>query len=111
MSEADPTGRGAHEPGAKLDLGKLRPGLVLGDFSNALTEVVRVGTFGAEKYSDHGWLEVPNGIERYSDAEMRHLLKRQQGELVDPDSLLLHDAHKAWNALAVLELRIRTGHL
>lgn len=36
MPEHDPTGRSAHEPGAKLDAGKPRCGLVLGGFSRAL---------------------------------------------------------------------------
>ena len=44
-----------HEPGAKLDSGKIRPSLVLGGFARALAEVSAVGTFGAEKYSDNGW--------------------------------------------------------
>lgn len=102
--EHDPTGRGAHEPGAKLDGGKIRAGLVLGGFSRALEQVARVGTFGAAKYTDNGWRSVPNGQERYSDALYRHLLQEAQGQDCDPDSGLLHAAHTAWNALARLEL-------
>ena len=102
--ESDPTGRDPHQSGAKLDAGKNRVGLVLGDFANALNEVSSVGTFGAVKYTPHGWLDVPDGIERYEDAMMRHWLKLKMGETHDPDSGLHHYAHLAWNALAVLEL-------
>lgn len=104
MAELDPTGRSAHEPGAKLDAGKPRCGLVLGGFSRALEQVAQVGTFGAAKYTDNGWRSVPAGQERYTDALWRHLLAEAQGQQADPDSGLLHAAHTAWNALARLEL-------
>lgn len=107
MSEKDPNGMDPHTPGAKLDAGKLRAGLVLGDFARALTEVVKVGTHGAEKYAASGWLQVPDGLTRYEDARLRHYLKRAAGESIDPDSGLLHLAHEAWNLLAVLELAVR----
>jgi hypothetical protein len=105
--EADPTGRSPHEAGAKLDQGKVRPALVLGGFARALTEVAKVGSFGAAKYSADGWVSVPNGIARYSDAGLRHWLAKQAGEDKDPDSQLDHLAHAAWNALAVLDLALR----
>jgi hypothetical protein len=107
MIEADPDGLDPNEPGAKLDSGKLRPGLVLGDFSRALTEVVEVGTYGARKYSDGGWQHVKDGATRYTDAGLRHQMKVWAGEELDPESGLLHLAHAAWNALAILELYLR----
>lgn len=103
-AERDPNGLDAHQPGAKLDQGKNRLGLVLLDFSNALKAVGEVGTFGANKYSSHGWLEVEGGVERYTDAMMRHLFA---GTEIDADSGLLHDAQVAWNSLARLELKLR----
>ncbi|WP_421991669.1 dATP/dGTP diphosphohydrolase domain-containing protein [Roseococcus sp.] len=106
-AERDPTGRDAHAPGAKLDAGKMRPSLVLGGFSRALAEVTKVGTYGANKYSDNGWMEVPNGLARYSDAQLRHQLSEMSGERCDKDTGLLHAAHAAWNALARLELLVR----
>ena len=106
MAESDPSGKGAHEAGAKLDHGKVRAALVFGAFAGAFWEVARVGTFGANKYSDNGWLEVENGQARYDDAEMRHWLKSHMGEVVDPDSDLDHLAHEAWNALAKLQLKL-----
>jgi hypothetical protein len=81
--------------------------LVLGDFARALRAVGEVGTFGAEKYTDGGWIEVPDGVERYTDALYRHLLAEASGERKDCDSGLAHAAHCAWNALARLDLLIR----
>ena len=107
MVEQDPSGISPHTPGAKLDAGKNRLGLVLHGFAKALEEVGRVGTFGANKYTDNGWVSVPNGYARYTDAAYRHLMKEAQGELCDPDSGLQHAAHTAWNALARLELKLR----
>lgn len=105
-NETDPNGRAPTSPGAKLDAGKPRIGLIATDFPRALTEIARVGTFGARKYTDHGWLYVPNGIDRYTDAMLRHVLAEPIGA-VDHDSGLLHAAHVAWNALARLELMLR----
>lgn len=104
MTEVDPNGTNQHEAGAKLDAGKVRVGLVLGSFPRALWKVCEVGTFGAAKYTDDGWLEVDNGEARYADAGLRHYLKSCMGESHDPDSGLEHLAHEAWNALARLEL-------
>jgi len=104
--ESDPTGRTSNEPGAKLDAGKTRVWLVLSGFARALEAVSQVGTDGAVKYSDNGWMEVPDGVARYSDAMGRHLLKEAKGEKVDPSGSL-HAAHVAWNALARLELMLK----
>lgn len=109
IGKIDPNGIDQHAPGAKLDHGKPRHGLVLGAFSNALTEVAKVGTFGANKYSDNGWLSVPNGQARYTDALLRHHFAEAGGERDDPESQLSHAAHRAWNALAVLELMLKEG--
>lgn len=106
MKECDPCGFDQHAPGAKLDSGKLKAG-VLDDFSRALKAVAEVGSFGANKYTRKGWEKVPDGIERYTDAKWRHHLAMNTGELLDPDSGLLHEAHYAWNVLAVLELKLR----
>ena len=104
--EKDPNGLGQHEPGAKVDAGKIRVSLLFNDFPRALLEVAKIATFGANKYTAHGWLQVPNGIERYDDAKDRHIL---YGAIdpIDPDSGLLHQAHEAWNCLAKLELTLR----
>lgn len=105
--EADPNGMSPHDKGSKLDAGKLRAALVLGGFARALLAVSEVGTFGAAKYTPNGWMEVPNGEERYDDAKMRHWLQEKTGEPIDKDSQLLHAKHEAWNALARLDLMLR----
>jgi hypothetical protein len=107
MTEKDPNGKNANEPGAKLDAGKTRLGLVLLGFARALQAVGEVGTFGARKYTDDGWVEVENGQARYTDALLRHLMSESRGEKLDPDSGLRHAAQVAWNALARLDIEIR----
>ena len=94
----------AREHGVKHDEGKVRAGLVLKDFACALEEVCEVGTFGVEKYTESGWLDVPNASDRYEDAMMRHYLAHCQGKQIDRESGLSHLAHMAWNVLAILEL-------
>ena len=101
-----------HSPGAKLDQGKNRLGLVLGGFSRALQQVGKVGTQGANKYSDNGWMEVDDGISRYTDAMLRHYMKEAEGEKFDPELSdmagedIYHAACVAWNALARLDLML-----
>lgn len=102
-----------HTPGAKLDHDKPRLGLVLGNFSRALMQVGKVGTMGAKKYTPNGWVKVENGVERYTDAMVRHYLTEETGEKFDPELTemagedIYHAACVAWNALARLELMIR----
>jgi hypothetical protein len=76
-------------------------------FPRAISAVAEISTFGAQKYAWKGWEGVDDGINRYSDAMVRHMLKEAMGEEVDPDSGLLHAAHLAWGALARLELILR----
>lgn len=76
-------------------------------FPRAATAVAEVSTFGANKYAWNGWQEVDDGINRYSDAMMRHIMQEAEGEEFDTDSELRHAAHTAWGALARLELILR----
>lgn len=94
------------EKGVKLDEGKPRLDLVLGDFADALWSVGMVGTYGANKYTDKGWQEVGNGIERYGNAMLRHYFNYRKGIAFDDESGLSHLAHMAWNALAILQLHL-----
>ena len=105
--ETDPTGRKPGDPGAKLDAGKPRLGLVFMGFARALDEVGKVGTFGANEYLDDGWMDVPDGRRRYTDAMFRHFIREAIGEECDRKSGLKHAAHAAWNALARLDLELR----
>ena len=100
--EVDPNGKSAHDDGSKLDAGKPDLSLLL-MFGRALTAVGAVGTFGAKKYTRGGWTSVPDGINRYTAALLRHLFKEDR-ESLDPDSGLLHASHAAWNSLARLEM-------
>ena len=76
-------------------------------FPRAIESVAAVSLFGATKYAWKGWENVDDGYNRYSDAMVRHLAYEGKGEVLDPDSGLLHASHAAWNALARLELLIR----
>jgi len=109
MIERDPFGKNPNQLGAKLDAGKNRMGLAVCGFARALLAVGEVSTYGANKYTDGGWVEVPDGERRYTDALLRHLLYEAAGETLDPESQLLHAAHAAWNALARLDLLLRAS--
>lgn len=106
MTEKDPHGKHPNSPGAKLDAGKVRVGLVFKGFARALWKVCEVGTYGATKYTDNGWEHVIDGENRYDDAKGRHLLKGYVEDM-DPDTNIEHLAHEAWNVLARLELQLR----
>ena len=105
QGESDPTGRDQHAPGAKTDAGKPDCSLLL-MFGKALREVARVGTYGAQKYTRGGWQDVPDGINRYTAALLRHMCEEHY-EVYDRDLPVMHAAQTAWNALARLELMLR----
>lgn len=102
--EVDPSGLANSSPGAKMDSGKIRVGL-LKRFGLALLAVADLATGGAEKYSAHGWASVDNGIERYDDAMFGHYLKEMFQD-IDPDMKVKEQVSVAWNALARLQLLI-----
>lgn len=106
--ESDPDGVDQHTPGAKSDKGKTEFfKFILTYFPNALRSVAEISAYGAKKYTPMGWRSVPSGVDRYTEALLRHLVAEAKGETIDPKTLLAHDAQVAWNALARLELRIR----
>lgn len=102
--QTDPNGIDQHAPGAKLDAGKAEYDMVMFSFPAALAAVDAVGKFGAQKYSKGGFRHVPDAVRRYGNAAQRHWLKHLGGEYRDAESGKLHLAHKAWCALAELEL-------
>jgi hypothetical protein len=109
--EKDKYGKDPHQPGAKLDLGKpkLYKGLMK-QFPLACEQVAVVSEYGANKYTWNGWEQVDDGVERYMDALFRHIQKEDIEGFYDigpSGSGLMHAAHVAWNALAVLELKIK----
>ena len=100
--DQDPSSLNQHQPGAKLDRGKRRIHTFLSQFPNAIDAFVAVAEYGADKYTEEGWLQVDDGIRRYSNALMRHLMAKGY----DDESHIMHAAHAAWNAMARLELML-----
>jgi len=92
------------EEGMKFDKGKVHAG-ILNEFKRALMEVARVGTAGLNKgYARGSWRNVPDAKERYMDAFWRHILAVE--EINETDGGVYHLAQVAWNAMALLELRL-----
>ncbi len=113
LKESDPNGIPQNAPGAKVDAGKLKAWLFFAGFANALEDVALVTTKGAEKYTENGWVEVPEGKKRYMNAFMRHALKFGQGKRIDDEGEgatgCTHISQMIWNLLAVHELELREG--
>jgi hypothetical protein len=95
--------------GVKIDQGKAPVWQgVMKNFPHALLQVAHVSLYGSTKYPSYqDWHLVVNGDVRYAEALGRHWLQVAAGEQFDGESNLLHLAHVAWNALAVLELELR----
>ena len=108
LREVDPLGKDSHEPGAKLDKGKLNLSRALREFPLALHVVGMIGDYGAKKYSEGGWITVPDGQNRYGAAMLRHYVAEHR-EYMDLDMKLPHAGAVAWNALARLELILKRG--
>lgn len=91
--------------GKKYDSGKPMVGTLTDVFSRALMAVGACIEYGTHKYPNpKNWQLVDDGIKRYRDAMIRHLLKYNAGIDKDEETKLPHLAHMAWNALAILEL-------
>jgi hypothetical protein len=90
-------GASGSEPGSlKFDGDKPMMNLVP---LSSVYAVAQVMTFGAKKYSPNGWKSVPDAVNRYTAAMLRHMTAIQEGEEVDEDSGLPHADHVACNAL------------
>lgn len=61
--------------------------------------IARVLSFGASKYGDNSWKNVPDGFNKYLGALLRHITALQQGELYDNETGLPHTAHIGCNAM------------
>ena len=90
-----------NEIGTKYDQGKPRLSEMIVDFQEPMKELCKVWEFGANKYGKSNWKYVQNGVDRYSNALIRHLLAEDEN-LHDDESSLLHASHIAFNALARL---------
>lgn len=76
--------------GIKHDSGKpnysyLEPSMLEG--------VTHVFDFGARKYSRDNWKKLDNGVERFFNAALRHLLAINAGQTYDEESGLPHIDH------------------
>lgn len=58
----------------------------------------KVLTYGAKKYADNSWQDLPDFWRRYKAALLRHLIAIDKGELIDPESGLPHIEHVLCNA-------------
>lgn len=67
-----------------------------------IEDIVRVYTFGAEKYAPNTWQNLDDGYNRYKAALMRHIVAYEKGDALDDESNIHHLAHAAWNAIAML---------
>lgn len=67
-----------------------------------IEEIVKVYTKGSEKYGDNNWQNLPNGLQRYKAALLRHLVEFEKGNDFDEETNCRHLAQVAWNAIAML---------
>lgn len=89
---------------AKQDNGKLRPSLIPWA---GIWQVIKVGEFGAKKYSPGSWKHLPNAKARYSEALRRHVLELMDDiDAIDGESGLSSLSHLVWCGLAVLALNV-----
>jgi len=91
--------------GVKLDAGKVRHELLPPD---AINEVARVFTFGAQKYADRNW---EKGMDwgRVYGATHRHLSAFWSGESHDAESAVLHTAAAGFGALVLTAYQLRSA--
>ena len=94
------------------DEGKVRFELIPPD---ALTEVAKVFTYGAAKYTtpehdgSRNW-ELPGlSEERHLGSLLRHIIADWSGEKIDPESGQSHMAMVATRALMILHKRLEAG--
>lgn len=107
VPQKDPYGKDPKQLGAKLDAGKspVWQGL-LDYFPRACKEVAFISAGGAVKYAWKGWEHVPDGINRYRNAQGRHIFDESIQGVRDPEGFR-HLAQNVWNGLAALELTLR----
>lgn len=85
--------------GKKHDSGKLRYDLLE---PLMVEELVKVITYGADKYEDNGWKQVEP--KRYVAAAFRHFFAHLKGEDNDPESGISHLSHLLTNIAFLIYL-------
>ena len=68
--------------------------------------MVKVLTYGAQKYSADNWKHVEGMRERYFDASQRHVWAYKRGEIHDVESGYQHLAHAICNLMFLLQSQI-----
>tara|TARA_A100001515_G_scaffold141870_1_gene139526 strand:+ start:132 stop:449 length:318 start_codon:yes stop_codon:yes gene_type:complete len=91
--------------GIKYDAGKPEYGLIP---AHALEEVVKVLTFGANKYDRENWRKLEHLQRRYFDAAQRHMWATKRNEIADPESGRHHIAHSIVCLLFYLESELNS---
>lgn len=84
---------------AKFSAQKPRLDLIEPQFLN---EIGRVLAYGAKKYAEDSWKNVPGGLTAYYAACLRHLAAWADGEENDKESTLPHLAHAATNIMFLM---------
>ena len=101
------------DKGLKFSEGKPKLHLLFKQFPRAIKQIVLLSEYGHNKYKegDEDWQNfsrVKDSETSYIDAELRHLADMYEKNEID-ESGYLHKVHKAWNALADLELELRNN--
>ncbi|MFA7223092.1 MAG: dATP/dGTP diphosphohydrolase domain-containing protein [Bacilli bacterium] len=88
----------------KHDEGRPAVGQMMADFPRALLMLAKLTSYGIKEGKAAGeWKNIPNAKIRFENALGRHNLEMHIHSR-DQDSMYLHASHRAWNAMAVLEL-------
>ena len=80
----------------KYDEDKVRMDLVP---LECIESIAKVLTYGADKYEENSWQELPDFWKRYKAALLRHLTAIDKGELIDKESGLYHIDQVLTNAM------------
>lgn len=80
-------------------------------FPRAIAALSRCSEYGRKKYNtvyaERNFMQVPEGVGRYTDGMLRHLMGEVIDESgIDPETNLPHAYAVAWNALARLEIML-----
>lgn len=86
------------EQGLRFNDGKLRYDLLE---PYAIEQLVKIFTMGSKKYEPNNWLKGLPWMDVVASLE-RHLAEFKKGDDFDKESQLLHMAHVAWNAMAIV---------
>lgn len=77
-----------------------------GESWECIEPVADILTFGAEKYGERSWMNVPNAPERYKAALFRHLIAWCKGEKIDAESGRSHLHHALVNIVFMIHFEL-----